>query len=37
MYIAYAENQGWRVQNLAQIKETVASKGYKYLKLKITG
>ncbi len=37
MYMSYAESQGWRVSFISQIKETVASKGFKYLKLKING
>lgn len=37
MFIAFAEGQGWRVSTVSQMKETVASKGYKYLKLKIVG
>ena len=37
MFIAFAEGQGWRVSIMSQIKETVASKGYKYLKLKVVG
>ena len=37
MFMAYVENQGWRVSIVSHIKETVASKGYKYLKLKVCG
>ena len=37
MFIAFAEGQGWRVSIMSQMKETVASKGYKYLKLKVVG